>query len=179
MPPDLEEAPGVLDGEEGPAVALGQPALIDGELHFFGKIQQAHGVRDRYPAAADGLGDLLLGEPEFGAEPAIRPGPFHWIEVLAPDILDQRDLERLPIRDLPDDRRDGGEAGGLGRPKPALPGDDLVPSVGRPRHDRLEDAVPSDRSHELIEFGPRPPLPGLKRVRDRKSTRLNSSHGYI
>ena len=73
-------------------------------------------------------------------------------EVLALEVLDDRDLERGVVVDLLDEGRDRLEAGGLRRAPAALAGDELeLAVVERPDEDGLEDAVLADGRGKLVE----------------------------
>ena len=74
---------------------------------------------------------------------------FDRIEILALDVLDERDLQELVGRDVADDARYGlqpGQAAGL---EPALTDDERVAVAGRAHQDWLEDPVRADGSGEL------------------------------
>ena len=66
------------------------------------------------------------------------------VEVLALEVLDERELELIAIGELADDGRDAIEAGGLCRAQPPLAGDELVAVDRLGDEDRLEDAVLRD-----------------------------------
>ncbi len=68
-------------------------------------------------------------------------GRLDRVEILALEVLDQRELELVAVGELADDGRDALEPGRWRGPQPALAGDELV-AVDRLGHeDRLEDAV--------------------------------------
>ena len=48
-------------------------------------------------ALADGLGEARLGAAEFGHEPLVGLGLFERRQILALQIFDERDFERLGI----------------------------------------------------------------------------------
>ena len=52
------------------------------------------------------VGELLLGEPELVDQLAVGVRRLDRIEVLALEVLDERELELLAVRQLADDRRD-------------------------------------------------------------------------
>ena len=52
------------------------------------------------------FGDLIVSHPELGRERVIGLCLLDRIEILALHVLDQRQLQHLPIVDLPDHRRD-------------------------------------------------------------------------
>ena len=99
-------------------------------------------------------------------EPFDRGGELDRIEVLSLDVLDERDLEHLPIGDLTDDRRDGGAAEHFSRPESTLARDDFVAARWpRPKEERLEKTLLSDRLRELLDLLPRERFSRLMRVR--------------
>jgi hypothetical protein len=77
----------------------------------------------------------------FVDEPAEGLGLLNGVEVLALDVLDERDLEELFVGNMPNDDRDSKESGALGRAPSAFPGDDFVVSVDAPDEDRLDDPI--------------------------------------
>ncbi len=73
-------------------------------------------------------------------------------QVLALEVLDDRDLERRVVVDLFDQGGDGLESGETRRAPATLAGHDLVGVRSeRADEDRLEDAVLADRRRELVE----------------------------
>jgi hypothetical protein len=95
-------------------------------------------------------GDLVVGELELVDESPEAERDLDRVEVLALKVLDEGDLEAGPLVELADDGRDPLEPGRGRRPKPALPGDELVAVEGLHHEDRLEDAV---RAHARGERG--------------------------
>src|SRR5438270_11013675 len=78
-------------------------------------------------------------------------GFFERVQVLALDILDQRDLGCGRIVDLANDRRDAVQPGPLRREPAALPGDDHVILAVGPQQDGLKHAALPDRFGKLVE----------------------------
>ena len=74
-------------------------------------------------------------------------------QVLALEVLDDRDLERRVVVELFDERRDRVESGGGRRPPAALTGDQLVAvgSLEGTDEDGLQDAVLANRSGQLVQ----------------------------
>ena len=98
------------------------------------------------------LGDLLLRQPEVVVELVIRHRLFDRVEVLALDVLDERDLQRVALgHHLFDDDRDGGQAGLLRGAEAALAGDELVLVAGARDDERLDDAVLADAARQLFD----------------------------
>ena len=77
--------------------------------------------------AADPPGDLLLGQPELVDRAGGRRAASSMrAEVGALEVLDEGELELVPVGELADDGGDALEAGEPGRPEAALAGDELV-----------------------------------------------------
>ncbi len=75
-------------------------------------------------------------------------------EVLALQVLDDRDLQRDVVVELLDERRDGRQPGHPRRPPATLAGHQLeLVRPARPDEDGLEDAVFTDRGGQLLEGG--------------------------
>jgi len=105
-------------------------------------------------------------------------------EVLALEVLDDRDLESGVVVDLLDEGRDRRDAGLARRSPAALAGDQLVAVVTeRPDEDRLEDAVLGDRGGELTQRVLVEHRPRLARVRfdpiDRKHLHASGAAGVL
>ncbi len=79
-------------------------------------------------------------------------GGFDGIQVLALDVLDQRDFQQLRIRDILDDY-DGnfGNLGELGGTPAALARDDLIGLAVPPDDQRLDDSVGANGSRQFFE----------------------------
>src|SRR5437868_15256594 len=73
------------------------------------------------------------------------------IEILALDILDQRELRRGRFVDLANDRRNGVEPCPLRRAPAPLAGDDHIIFAVGPEQNRLENPALPDRLGELVE----------------------------
>src|SRR5579864_9371907 len=121
-------------------------------------LQQGQALGDHRARLPHRLGDLLVRIGVPLGELAEPLGFLEGRQVLALEGLDQRDLERLFLRDVHLDRRHLVEAGFLRRPKAPLAGDDPVDGTGavadrtRPDQDRLEDSLGADRRYELVEI---------------------------
>ena len=100
---------------------------------------------------ADALRDALLGEPELVDQLAVGERLVDRVEVRALDVLDERDLELVAVRELADERGDALEAREAGGAHAALAGDELVAVEGLGDEDRLEHAVLADARRELLE----------------------------
>src|SRR3954454_4014370 len=95
--------------------------------------------------------DFVLGMAMPLDQLAIALRFLERVQVLALDILDQRDLGRGRFVNLADDCGDRVQPRALRRAPTALAGDDhIIPTLG-PEQDRLEDAALADRVGELVE----------------------------
>ena len=99
---------------------------------------------------------LLLGQPELVDQLAVRERLLDRVEVRALDVLDERDLELVAVRELADERGDVVEARQAGGPHAALAGDELVAVERLGDEHRLEHAVLADARGELLERLRRP-----------------------
>ncbi len=115
---------------------------------------------------AELVGELADAVAVFADHPVVHRRFIEWRDVLALEVLDDRDLERGVVVDLLDQRRDRQQAGDLGRAPAALAGDQLVAVRSDwADEDRLEDAVLADRGGELVERLLVEGEPGLRGVR--------------
>src|SRR6185436_5140022 len=111
---------------ECPPVALRQATVGDGGLDAGSEIEQAERVGDRRPGTTDARGEVVLAESELVDQLAVGVRRLERIEILALQVLHQRDLELLAIGELTDHSGDPVETGSLSGPEPALTGDQLV-----------------------------------------------------
>ena len=118
------------------------------------ELEQAQRVGDGRAGAPDAGRDVVLAEPELVDQLAVGVGRLDRVEVLALQVLDERELELVAIDELADDGRDAIEAGRLGRPEAALAGDELVAVDRLGDEDRLEDAVLGDARAERRQVRP-------------------------
>jgi hypothetical protein len=103
---------------------------------------------------ADPLREVLLGEAARGEEPLQGLGRLHRVQVLALQVLDERELERVVVGGLADEDRDLLKPRALGGAPAALAGDDLEAAAREaPGEDGLEDPLLADRLRELLELG--------------------------
>ena len=116
-------------------------------------------------ASPDALGDSLLGEPELLDELPVGEGLVDRVEIGALDVLDERELELVPIGELAHQGGDALEAGEASRADTSLPGDELVAVDGLGHEDGLEDAVLADARAERLEAGVVDAVARLVRVR--------------
>ena len=107
-------------------MAGGQRAVLNHRLDGIGQGQQAHHVGDMAAALADGAGQILLRVLELLHQAAIALRLFQRSQILALDVLDQRDFQRLAVAEIADDDRNLVQAGDLRGSPAALAGDQLV-----------------------------------------------------
>src|SRR5258708_13228733 len=100
-----------------------------------------------------------MGEGEFLDQPLERTRFIRGAQLLALDVLDQRNRERFLIVELANNRRDVGESRELRSPQAALAGHDLelMREAGHGPYDGgLDEPAGLHRTHDLLEeFGPR------------------------
>ena len=120
-------------------------------LHLRRQLQQPQQVRDMTARLVDDLGEHLLRMPIFARQPLIGLRFFDRVEILALDVLDQRDLERLGIVEVANDDRHLVQPRALRRPPAPLARDDLIVMPMRPHHDRLDQPTRRDRRRQLVE----------------------------
>lgn len=84
-------------------------------------------------------------------QPVERVGDFDRVEVLALDILDERDLHEAVISEFLHDDRNFLESGNAGGAEAALSGDELIAIACAADDERLDDAVFADGLGELLE----------------------------
>ena len=99
----------------------------------------------------DDLGQRFLRMAIFARKPLIRLRLFDRVEVLALDILDQRNFERLRIVEVADDDGHLMQPGPLRRAPAAFTRDDLIIVTVRPDDDRLDQSARGDRGGEFVE----------------------------
>ena len=123
-----------LEGKQDFGMADGNPPLFEERLRTRVQVEKPHRVCNRRAALADALGDLILGETEIAMEPFVRAGLLDWIQILALEVLDERELKHLAIARRSDNRWGFGELE-LARGTPAaFTGDKFVacrPPAGR------------------------------------------------
>ena len=156
----------VGDGEHGPRVALGELAALDHREHVVGELEEPQLVRDRRLRASDPLGDLAEGQLELVQQHRVGARLLDRGEILAGDVLDEADQERVAVVGLADHGRQRGEPGLAGRAPAPLAGDQLVAALEPgPEHDRLHDALVADRVGEPVRRLVVEAPPRLARVR--------------
>ena len=86
-------------------VALGQLAALEHREHVVGKLEQPQAVRDGRLRAADALGDLAERELELVEQDGVGARLLDRRELLARDVLDEAEQERVAVVGLADERR--------------------------------------------------------------------------
>ncbi len=143
--------------EQRARVAHVELAALEERADRTRQLEQPQQIRDRCSRAADRPRCVLVREPELFDEPVQRARLLDRIQVLALDVLDQRDRDGRLVRDVAHDGRDRVQARELCGAPAALARDDLVTRLAvalrrqRPHDDRLDDALRFDRLGELRE----------------------------
>jgi hypothetical protein len=94
-----------------------------------------------------------MRHPELLAQAAQRRRPIHRIQVLALEVLDERELSGLAVIDLLDDGWDLGPAQALHRAPAALAGDQFMPRSPAANHDGLHQAGLGNAAGQGVEHG--------------------------
>ena len=137
----------IRDAENRTRVAHAERSRNEIPLDLLGQIEQAQEIGDRRPFFPDFGRDLLVGEIEGLGEVQICLGGFYRIEILALDVLDERQLQRFRRLGMAHHRGDSGESGQAGSPPAALTGDEFIATLTeRPDDDRLYQPSGRDRS---------------------------------
>lgn len=119
----LQLAPLRLQRQKRPGMPPGKPAVGDRFPHFFGQLQQPQRIRHGGPVLSDGGGNLFLRQPELLLQPLVSFGLLNRVEVFSLEIFNQRQLKRIPVTDLPDQRRGFRLSKKFKGPEASLPGD--------------------------------------------------------
>ena len=101
-------------------------AALEHLAHQARQLEEPQQVRDRRARAADGVGGVGMREPELLDEPVQRARLLERVQVLALNVLDQRDRDGGLVGNVADDGRDRLQARHLRGPPAALAGHDLV-----------------------------------------------------
>ena len=128
------------------------------------QVQQSQRVCHCRTTFANSPCDVLLRQLELIRQALVGTCLLHRIEVLALQILDECELQRLGIVSISHDHRDSGEAGATCGAKAALAGDELESAGGLADHQRLQKALFSDGGGQLVNRGLVEDLARLKRV---------------
>jgi len=109
-------------------------------LNHSRELEQAKAIGDTAAILADALSELLLRPVEFSEKTLIAFRLFHRIEIFAEEVFDERQLERLGIRGVSNDRRDVAQAREAGGAPSPLADDDLELLAMAPDDHWLEQA---------------------------------------
>src|SRR3990172_6739321 len=132
--------------ENGLRLDVGQPTHLANALRH-GRERQR--LRDGRAALAELLRHHLV-RVVVGVDERLQPiRLFERRQVLALQVLDQRELHRLGVVGLPDDAGDLTQAGLNGGAVPSLAGDDLMAVPDLPDEKGLENALLPDGSRQL------------------------------
>ena len=139
----------VRQREHRPGVALGEVAAREHPEHVLRQLEQADAVRDGRLGATDPLGHLSERQLELVYQGRVGPRLFDGGQVLAGDVLDEADEQRVAVVRVPHDGRDRRHSRLAGRTPTALAGDELVATVGPRAHDDgLQHALVPDRGRQ-------------------------------
>ena len=131
-----------------------KPAFAEVALNVGGQFQQAQSVGHHGAALADFGRDFLLRELELLDELGVTLGFFDGIEVLALEVLDERQFQHGAVVGLAEDDRHLGQAEQLGRPPAAFARNQLQPVVAFAHDKRLHNALFLDRVGQFAKgFG--------------------------
>ena len=129
-----------------------QSTVADVFLDLGRKGEQSKQIRDRRALLADAVRDFLLSQPQVVDEGLESKRRLQRVQLLALDVLDQRDLEKLIVADVAYQSRDLEQAGTLRSTPAALTDDQLVFTIfDRAYDDRLDDALSLQRLGELFQ----------------------------
>ena len=150
--------------QERSGVAWRELLLLDELAYAARQPEKSQQIGDGGTILTDTLRDLFLRVAELADEAAIGPGFFYGIQLFALDVLDERDLEHLPIVYIADDHGNAPQAGSFCRSPPTLPRYDLKPGTHAPREDGLHNSMLRHGLGEFPELGFVHVLAGLIRV---------------
>ena len=132
-------------------------ALLDERTHRLGQLQQAQQIADRRAGASDRLRRLLVRHLKLIDEARQSARFLQRIQVLALNVLDERNGDCRLIGNLADNGWDLGKARQLRRTPTPLTGNDLVAPrrairrLQRSYDDRLDDALRANRIRKLLQ----------------------------
>ena len=119
-------------------MAHGQATCPEIFLDRLGEPEEPERIGDRRAVLPEALRQLLLGPAELGQEALVGLRRLDRVEVLAEQVLDEAELERLRVARLADDGRHPDQPGLLGGPPATLPDEDLELTPARAHHEGLE-----------------------------------------
>ena len=123
-------------------------------LHLGRQGKQANVVGNRGAILANGGRHLFLGHLIVINQTAIRLRFFDRVQVLTLQVLDQRELQQLVVRNIAHDDRNLEQTGLLRGTPPTLAGNDLKGvAVQAADDDRLNDTTALDRTGQRVQLG--------------------------
>jgi len=124
---------GIRHLQQSLSVAHGQSTPLHVLLNLARELEQSEVVGHARAILGDLAPDLLLGRAGLG-EGSVGVGELDGVEILALDILDDRELEAIVGCSVGHDRRDAIQAGRPRRPPAALSDDELEALSGLPHN---------------------------------------------
>ena len=115
------------------------------------QLQQPHQIGDMAARFADNFRQPGLAVAKILAQPRIGLCFLDHVEVLALDILDDRDLQRFLVVEVADDGRNLVQPGALRRTPAPFAGDNLEILAVRPDNNRLDHAALAHAAGQLVE----------------------------
>jgi hypothetical protein len=127
-------------------------AALDHLAHRRRQLEQTQRIGHGGAVLADALGQVLLREAVLVEQSLVRLRFLDWIQVLALQVLDERQCEGLARGGVAHHHRNLLEPGTLGSPPAPLTRNDRVAtSIALPDQKRLQKTIPPDRLDELHE----------------------------
>jgi hypothetical protein len=116
-------------------MTLGDVSTREHPQHLFGKLEQAEAIRDGRLRPADPLGDVSEGQLELVDERGVGARLLDGGQLLASDVLDEAEEQRVAILDVADDRRQRRHSGSACSAPAPLTGDELEPALAATAYD--------------------------------------------
>src|SRR5207302_2216859 len=125
------------------------------------ELEEPEGIRDGRAVASHRIRHVLLRQAELSDEPFVPARFVHGGQIVALQVLDQRERQHGAVIHLALDGGDLLPAERLAGAQPSFAGDQLESAIARttatdgrlPHHDRLEQTRFADRRRELVERG--------------------------
>jgi hypothetical protein len=112
--------------EHGAGVSFGQLAANEHPQHLVRQLEQAQAIGDERLRTADALGHFAERKTELVDQHRVRARLLDRREILAGDVLDEREQQRVAIVSAANERRNRLDPGLAGRAPAALTRDQLV-----------------------------------------------------
>ena len=125
--------------------------LREPALHLRREVQQAHAIGHGCATLANLLCDVFLPQSKFASQPRKGPGFLDRVQILALQILDEREFEDILVGRFAHNDRRFGESDALRRAPAAFARDDFEAVAAPPDDQRLNDAVLFDALDELVD----------------------------